>query len=619
MVQQIGKLLEKKGQLKEALNFLNQKILENVQDIRFYEEKGISTLDVAAALMRNSQQEEIIKCWEFGIEQNQSNIEFYKAKINALKKLGRDNEVIECINKWMRLNKNCSLVEFELSQISSSKFECNNLRLIYQQLQINLINQSMIMMRRNVQQKKKFYVQIISETILPIVNQDEIQLANMLKKLGKDKEILQCWDWGVMNNINNIDFYYAKSMHLESLGKDQEAVDCWWFGISKNKNFIKFYDAFSNLLTKLNRNQEVADCMQLGIEQNPQNISFYTKKVNVLLKLGEEQKVINCLDYGISQNKTKIEFYNYKCQILKDLGRNQDCIECLELGIQNNPTDFQFYYRKAYKLKELDRVEEELQCWQRGIEIQKDSSNYYSEKFDVLMRLHRYEEALKVWDDGIQSNIHDGRFYYLKAQALDTLERNDEVLLCWDKGILNNPDNFSFYEQKCDALMKFEKLVAAEESWSSDQEGSNKSDNESCKNEQTSPLPLSENAEKALQCLDEGISRNPSDFAFYNKKVDLLKKLGKKKEAVVCLKIGQEKNQNDPEFYLALAEELLSQKNLLESIYYIDQGLKRFNDERLMATKWLLLSKQNMLRKAIIYFRLSEGWSYQGRKLKYNL
>ncbi|CAK66072.1 unnamed protein product (macronuclear) [Paramecium tetraurelia] len=312
-------------------------------------------------------------------------------------------------------------------------------------------------------------------------------------------------------------------------------------------------------------------------------------------------------------------------EILQDLGRNQDCIECLEFGIQNNPTDYQFYFSKAYQLKRLNRVEEELECWQRGIEIQKDSSNYYEGKckqniktlVDVLMRLHRYEEALKVWDDGIQSNIHNENFYYSKATALETLERNEEVLQCWDQGILNNPHNFSFYEQKLQIDIQYQQQL--KKAWSSDQEGSNKFDDESCKNEQTSTIPLSENAEKALHCWDEGISRNPSDVVFYNKKGELLKKLGRKNEAVACLKFGLEKNQNDPEFYLALAEELLSQKNLFESMYYVDQGMKRSENQRLITTKWLLLSKQKMLRKSIIYFRLSESWSYQGRKLKQNL
>jgi tetratricopeptide (TPR) repeat protein len=268
---------------------------------------------------------------------------------------------------------------------------------------------------------------------LPENDQIRLLKANILNKLGRWEEAIECCDKAIEQFTNSK--YLEKGIQnekgeaLNSLGRYEEAIECWDKNIKHfEKEFKKSMDTDGPFWSSLYDKAETL-----------QKLGRYEEEI----KLREKIMEVDEADDNYHDRCGSEHTWWYIVRRLNDLGRHEEAIKLCDKVSVHNPVDSEVWESKADALEKLGRHEEAIKCWDKAIEIESEYPlmSFYVSKAEILSKLGRHEEAIKCLDEeGKAAHNYDDvwekyEVFLPKAEALNSLGRHEEAIKCLDEAI----------------------------------------------------------------------------------------------------------------------------------------------------------------------------------------
>ncbi|CAK81353.1 unnamed protein product (macronuclear) [Paramecium tetraurelia] len=258
--------------------------------------------------------DELIECWDNGIQSNGEYIDYYREKVRALSILKRSNEIIQCWELGIQNNKKM-IIYYENKGLDSYKNQ--------QKYQPN-----------KAKFKKLFYAGIMELTTIRIISsfikkklkcQKDTAHSKKLQIVGiQEFHIIEIIQISMNKNVSSKiqSYLQPKLQKVKGIG-----MKCLSFGI-KELNGIKLLFNFMKKKVKFNKNylvrilqqngqiSEINKCINKGIELNQNKPQFYQLKASILIKQRLWEEAIYVWDQGIQINRDSYEFYHEKSILL---------------------------------------------------------------------------------------------------------------------------------------------------------------------------------------------------------------------------------------------------------------------------------------------------------------
>jgi len=207
----------------------------------------------------------------------------------------------------------------------------------------------------------------------------------------------------------------------------EEALKIYDLVIRLNPKFAEAYYRKGNVLKDLGHSWEAIAAYERAIYFDPDFALAYIGKGNV--RYDAFKNYAEALEDYQQATRAAPDFaLGYYCigNVLNSLERYEEAISAYESAIRRDSHFLDSYYRKGEVLAHLKRHEEALTIYENAIQVDPKLADAYYHKGELLERLKRYREALSVWNQIIQVAPNSADAYYRKGQALVTIEEQKE-------------------------------------------------------------------------------------------------------------------------------------------------------------------------------------------------
>ncbi|CAD8055643.1 unnamed protein product [Paramecium sonneborni] len=301
LIKQQVQLLKKSKKYDDAILCCNKAILQFPNDIFFFKEK-------ASILHLINKFDELLETWDQGVKNNMHNLQFYEEKCNFFIFLIIAN-FLKQQNNLNQEDKFKMIIDFWNQGIEANPNDINFYeqlcKIVYFKIQSRYQYHAIYQLKLIIAGIKEFRkIRIIFYFIEDQAYINLITfLAQSLESLKDNQGIIDCWERGVQENQNSIEFQQEKLFALQSQERNQEIVQFTDELLLNNQSYQLFHGARGNALFNLKRFYE-AICswnnvqkMQIYENENmmSQNIGIYFIQFlgECLQKLKQFRKAIN--------------------------------------------------------------------------------------------------------------------------------------------------------------------------------------------------------------------------------------------------------------------------------------------------------------------------------------
>ena len=372
-------------------------------------------------------------------------------------------------------------------------------------------------------------------------------------------------------------------------GQYEEALTCLEQALtldtkSAQNNYLK-----GMVLLQLGRLWEAMAAFDEAIELRPKFAEAYIGKGDIYYAhFGNKKEALECYQDAI-RVAPKLALGYYKMGIvLEDERRDAEAIEAYNTALRFEPRNLEIYFRKAQLYEQRERFEAALATYSDAIQAVPRSPNAYIKKGELFEQLKRYEEALTIWNQIILLEPASSDVYYRKARLLEKLDRNNEALAVWNQIILLEPATTDAYFPKVRSLLRFrhyqEALTTLQQIIQIDPRSDSAyfmkgktlellkgdmlryEDNPGLFEAFYNRLFLRKHYQDVLEAYDQAIRLSPENSSYYISRGNVLKHLGRIKEAIDTYEKGIE---------LEEAEKLKETKDVQKEIQPLNSGNRR--------------------------------------------
>jgi tetratricopeptide (TPR) repeat protein len=214
-----------------------------------------------------------------------------------------------------------------------------------------------------------------------------------------------------------------RGVSLQRLGKNDEAISCYNFLLkinTSNKSTVLINQARS--FTKLGKNDEAIMCYDGILAIKPKYITAKFLKAKILFTLFRHEEALSLYD-------EIIEFY----------GENL-----------RNSTNLQAHIYKANICYKMNQFNKAISIYEKILSRLPDNSKAILGKANTLIMLDRLEEALDLYDVLLDSDKLYFESLLGKSNVLSKLQRPKEAIMCYDKILDVNPQHSEALKRKLD-------------------------------------------------------------------------------------------------------------------------------------------------------------------------
>lgn len=405
-------------------------------------------------------------------------------------------------------------------------------------------------------------------------------------------------------------------------GQYEEALTCLEQALildtkSAQNNYLK-----GMVLLQLGRLWEAMAAFDEAIELRPKFAEAYIGKGDIYYAhFGNKKEALECYQDAI-RVAPKLALGYYKMGIvLEDETRDAEAIEAYNTALRFEPRNLEIYFRKAHLYEQRERFEAALATYSDAIQSVPRSPKPYIKKGELFEQLKRYEEALTIWNQIILLEPASSDAYYRKARLLEKLDRNREALAVWNQIILLEPRTTDAYFPKVRSLLRFshyqEALTTLQQIIQIDPRSDSAyfmkgktlellkgdvlryEDNPGEFEAVYNRLFLRKHYQDVLEAYDHAIRLSPENSTYYISKGNVLKHLGRIKEAINAYEKGIE---------LEEAEKLKETKDVEKGIQPLNSGNRR-NPLAARSTKrdnaWFTKNKSFAKKHSTLLYALS--------------
>ncbi len=189
--------------------------------------------------------------------------------------------------------------------------------------------------------------------------------------LNRYEDAIKCFEKNIKLAPNDAAAYSFKGHALNDLTHYNKAIKWLDKAIALDPKNAYSYNQKGRALSNLRRYKEAIECYDNAIGIDPKNAPAYSNKGNTLSRLERYDEAIECFDNAIEIDPEYAFAYNGKGIVLDDLKRYEEAIDAYNKAIKIDPDDAISYYNKSIVLNNLGRYEEAISCYQAALNTKK--------------------------------------------------------------------------------------------------------------------------------------------------------------------------------------------------------------------------------------------------------
>jgi tetratricopeptide (TPR) repeat protein len=271
------------------------------------------------------------------------------------------------------------------------------------------------------------------------------------------------------------------------------------------------------------------------IKSNKEFLQIYLERAKSFEKTKQYQKALSEHEEVLKIDHDNLEALFSKVLILYRMEKFDESLQAIERVIDLQPEHPDIYYYKGIILEKMERHREALEALEASYLINKDTKSL-STKANVLSKLKRFKEALETYDEILRLDTSNLNALNGKGNILNDLERYKEALQHYDKALAIDPTNVQtlinkgifFYNLIKD---KYSNILSIE---INPPDSSDISDISSEGRSSTSPPPLLDPYQQAIECFDKALKIDPGNVQALTYKGIVLNRIKNKREAKEC-------------------------------------------------------------------------------------
>ncbi len=245
-------------------------------------------------------------------------------------------------------------------------------------------------------------------------------------KAARYGEALTTFEQIISFDSKSADAFYRKGKVLEQLERPWEAFAAYEQAIYLNSKFALAYIGRGNIYSSFKHYDKALEEYRHAIRVAPKLALGYYHLGNVLDEENYHLEALAAYETAIRLDPRFLDSYYREGALLERLERNEEALTTYEQAIRWVPHSTSAYYRKGDILERLKRYEEALAVWDKIIHMIPNSTDAYYRKANLLELQGHYKKALTVWDQIIHITPNSADAYYRKAKALVMIEHNKQ-------------------------------------------------------------------------------------------------------------------------------------------------------------------------------------------------
>jgi tetratricopeptide (TPR) repeat protein len=373
---------------------------------------------------------------------------------------------------------------------------------------------------------------------------------------------------------------------VEPLGKDRSEPHLDEFKKIIKELLIRARDAMD-----LEKIEAALFYLEEGLTLDPDNSDLLLEKGKILYEGQQYQKALACFDKVLDHNEdnrdawsyqgmchhelndldealhaydqaTDIDPQHYPVWIKKGIilgktkGREEDGLKCLEYALSQDPYNEEAWFNKAQLLEQrLGRMDEAVMSYRSLLRINpKHVVGSFRMGLLSYKKLEDIPKAKKYFNRVVEADPTHIHGWLFKSEIADNVDKDfDTAYDCLEKARVAKPDSLEVMKREIELLLrhkkKFKKAVELSQVLLDEQP----KDHIALYVSGLGALKLDNDAEKALEFMNESIRANPREKRTIISKANILAEyLERSSDAVNLLRAAIKKNDKDPELWMEL-------------------------------------------------------------------
>ncbi len=262
----------------------------------------------------------------------------------------------------------------------------------------------------------------------------------VLSELKKYDEAIDCFNVSISLDSNSAKFYGNKGATLYFIKKFDESLECLNKAIELGGYDYLVFAYKGAVLYEFKKYDQAIEFSNKSIMLEPNfKLSFHTKALS-LVSMKRHEEAIESFNKIIEIDPEDCCNYGQKANSLFCLKKYFASIECAEKSIEINPNGSCGYFIKAEALFDLKMFTKSLEVSNKAIKIDPNHINAYELKADCHFTLKNFNEAIFNYDKVIQLNENNGvtikdikHSYLMKGLALKRQNLFKQAIECLEK------------------------------------------------------------------------------------------------------------------------------------------------------------------------------------------
>ncbi len=312
--------------------------------------------------------------------------------------------------------------------------------------------------------------------------------------------------------------YGAKAIALKKLGKWKDVLECYDQLIKHQPSSEHHHHSRGQALLELERYNEALECFDKALNIQPTNIIFLYSKGIALAKLGDRIKVEEFYNniLKLKSESSKASTYLQKGIAMDIIGDKEAAIKNIDIAIKASPNYYQAYYRKGVVIHTLE-YKKALKYFNKAIKIHPEYYEAYHYMEIIFSKLEQYWEAIKCCNKKIIIKPNDAVAYNNKGWYLSKLGDHNSALECINHSLEINPNLAHAYHSKGFALSALGLHKEAIESFNKALEIDSKL--KEAHSDKGRTYMLLKNYSLAIECFDRALAINNNNNEAFNGKI----------------------------------------------------------------------------------------------------
>jgi tetratricopeptide (TPR) repeat protein len=456
---------------------------------------------------------------------------------------------------------------------------------------------------------KKMIHQLISNGY--VINQQED--PNVIKELIKN------YEKKIKNDPYNIDLLNKKGNLLFKIKQYEKSFECFnkVKEIDSNNKYATFHKGI--IYQKLEKFDFADNEFNNVLSQDSKFFEAWFFKGSNLCDLERYNEAIRCFNKTIKINSDFFPAWDLKRWLIRNYFLPHS-ISFFEKATKIEPLNADVWFHKGVTLNELDYIEEARDCLLKSVELNPNSKKGLS-YYGLFLKYHPtdfeefkeelYEMALEFINKDLEIEPTNINILKEKLDLLKNLYYYNEIIECCNKILKIEPNNIDVWLSKAKAYRNLDKYLDEFKCYDKIQMLDLMDEN--VLSEKSICLFYMKQYDKALDCIEEAINKEPQSIEFWNIKIQIYELTEQYEKAIQSLEyiINSESLQNEnyykSQFWYRKSEIFTKIKKYSEALQCIDNVLDLISSVSnesdyydLLIEQAKLYEKQNNFSKAII-------------------